>query len=167
MCGQYRESRNVEASLIQYIEEQLVAGSWTNITVILGFDRAYEIPIDKNNASAIIAVRLQNTEHDKIEVGSNSTVRLPTTFIDIFSSSDGQRLDLKDFLVSVLKDGFPYYEYTITNGAISDKTLNGRLGVDNIADTKLNFNSDKSELSKHDRYRHLLQLDLRFSIAES
>ena len=105
-------------------------------------------------------------EHEA-EIGSDSTFRNPTVLIDIFATSDGNRLDLKDFLVDVLKTGMPYYEYTITNGQISNKTQNGRIQVISIEDTIVNLNVDKNSLDVHDRFRHLITLTISLGKVES
>jgi hypothetical protein len=67
-------------------------------------------------------------------------------------------LDLKDFLIEILKHGLPYYEYTIDNGEVSEKTENGRIRVINIEDTPVDFDTPKDKLDPHDRYRTLLTL---------
>jgi len=152
--GIYRESRNFEASVIKYIREKLVEANWTGITVLKTFAKVYEIALPS------ICVRLGDTIHTKVELGSDSTYREPQILIDIFAENDGQRLDLKDFLVSIFKSGLVFNEYTITNGVISDTTPTGRIRVLEISDTPLNFNTDKSDLDTKDKYRHLISLDV-------
>lgn len=152
--GQYRISRNIEASLIDYIKEELSNASWNNVTVEKSYARVYDIELP------IICVRLSDTTHDKAEIGSESTRRTPLVLLDVFAKDDGGRLDLKDFLVSILKAGCPYYEYTISNGQVQSKTQNGRIRVVTIADTGVDLGVDKSNLDVHDRYRHLLTLTL-------
>jgi len=152
--GEYRISRNIEATLIQYIEAELVTASWNNVTVEKSFSKVYDINLP------VICVRLKDTVHNKSEIGTESTHRNATVFIDVFARDDGGRLDLKDFLVSILKRGCPYYEYTIANGSIQDKTQNGRLRVTNLTDTMVDLGFDKADLAVHDRYRHLLTLTI-------
>ena len=152
--GIYRESRNYEASVIHFIESKLVEANWTGITVLKTFAKVYEISLPS------ICVRLGDTVHTKVELGSDSTYREPQILIDIFAENDGQRLDLKDFLVSIFKSGLVFNEYTITNGVISDTAPTGRIRVLEISDTPLNFNTDKSDLDAKDRYRHLISLDV-------
>lgn len=164
--GIYRVSRNIEASIIQYIEDQLTAGGWTGITVEKTFKRVYDIPVDTFNKNGAICVRVGDTTHTQAEIGETSTRRFPFVLIDIFASSDGQRLDLKDYLVSVLKGGMPYYEYETSGNTITSKTQNGRLRVTNIDDEEVNLGVDKSELEIHDRYRHLLSLSLSLGRVE-
>ena len=159
--GQYRISRNLEASILQYIEAELLTGGWTDITVLKGFSRVY------NTSVPLISVRLSDTEHSKSEIGSDATYRIPLIFIDIFGSNDGNRLDLKDFLVDILKTGMPYYEYTITSGVISNKTQNGNIGILEVRDVPINFDIDKNESLVQDRYRHLLTLQVELNRLEA
>jgi len=150
--GTYRYSRNIEASLIDYITAQLAIAGWSDINVEKGFARVYssEVPV--------ICLRLSETTHTPAELGSNATYRIPLILIDIFGSSDGNRLDLKDFLVSIFKNNIAYYDYTIANGVVSVKTRNGSISVIEIRDTPINFGTNKNELAIQDRYRHLLTL---------
>jgi len=164
--GIYRTSRNVEASIIQHIEQEVVSAGWSNITVEKTFTRVYDIPVDTFQKQGAICVRLEDTEHQQAEIGETSTRRLPFVLIDVFATSDGQRLDLKDFLVSVLKKGFPFFEYEVNGGTIVDKTRNGRVRVNSIDDTPVSLGIDKSSLSVHDRYRHLLTLELSLGRVE-
>lgn len=149
--ARYRESRNIEASLIEYIETQINA-SWDNINTINQFERAYDIELP------VVAVRLEDTDWNPAEIGSNNKYTNETILIDIFASNDGQRMDLKDFIIDAIKDGCKYYQYTISNGEVTEKTELGRLRVLDLEDTPINFSTQKSELAVHDRYRHLINL---------
>lgn len=159
--GTYRQSRNIEASIIEFLVSELVSASFTNVNVEKAFAKVYELDLPT------ILVQSSDTIHNKVGIGSDSTWRNVSIFIDLYSTSDGNRLDLKDFLVSVLKSGCPYYEYTIANGAIQSKTQNGRLRVLNIADNIVNLGTDKNELDVHDRYRHQLILEISLGKVEN
>ena len=91
--GQYRESRNLEISTKDYITEQINA-SWSGINVYRSFGE-----VSDNNLPAV-CIRLGNTLHENVEVGDTATTRTATIFVDIFALDDGQRLDLKDFLIA-------------------------------------------------------------------
>lgn len=158
--GQYRYSRNIEASIIDYLATEL-NGHFTNINVEKTFARVEELDLPT------VCVRVGITAHDPAEVGSNATVRTPEVLIDIFATSDGQRLDLKDFIIEKLKGGCPYYDYTIINGAVDTKTANGRIRILNIDDIPVNADADKNQLDVHDRYRHLLTLTISLGRLEA
>lgn len=162
----YRISRNLEASIVQYIEEELASAGWTNITVEKSFKKVYGIPVDTFQKQGAICVRLSDTIHDSAQIGDNSTVRKPLILIDIFATSDGQRLDLKDFLVSIFKGGCPYYEYEAGDNQISSKVQNGRIRATRINDTEVNLGIDKSLLEVYDRFRHLISINISFGKIE-
>jgi hypothetical protein len=156
----YRISRNIEASIIDYIKDELFNGGFRNINVEKTFARVYSIQLPT------ICVRLSDTTHTKVELGTETTFRTPLILIDIFATDDGLRLDLKDFLISKLKSGMNYYEYTISVGQVANKNQNGRIRVLTISDTPVNFDIDKSRLDEHDRYRHLLTLSISLGKVE-
>lgn len=162
----YRRTRNIEASIIQYLQSE-IDNDWNNITVQKTFSRVYDIPFNEKTKTACICVRVGTTAHDKVEIGSNLTKREPQILLDIFASSDGQRLDLKDYVVSKIKNGIVYYEYEIENGQIKTKTANGRITILSMEDAPLNFDSDKNTLDVHDRYRHLLTLVISINQVEA
>jgi len=158
--GEYRASRNIEATIIDYISDQLVLGSWTNVQVEKAFAR-----IDQNNLPGIW-VHLSDTSYRKVQIGDNSVYRIPLVLIEIFGENDGQRLDLKDYLIEKLKNGFPYYKYTIQNGAVQSKVQDGRIRITNIDDSIVNLGIDKNELDVIDRYRHLITLTVELGKVE-
>jgi len=156
----YRTSRNLEASIIDFLTDEL-ASSWNEVNVEKTFARVYDLDLPT------LCIRVGVTSHDKVEIGGNSTLRTPQVLIDIFTTSDGQRLDLKDYLISILKAGIPYYEYVIANGQVQTKTANGRIRVLEIADTPIDFDTDKDKLDVHDRFRHLLTLTISLGQVEA
>ncbi len=159
----YRISRNIEASIIQFLQTKLAEDGWTNINVEKTFKRVYSTEV----TVPVICIRVGNTEHEFVEIGTNSTLRNPLILIDIFASSDGQRLDLKDYIVSILKHGCIYYEYIIdSNGEIESKTQNGKIKVIGISDTIVDLNIDKDTLDPKDRYRHLISLNISLDKVE-
>lgn len=157
----YRTSRNLEASLIDFIISGLSTGGWTGITVEKSFARVYEIELP------VICVRLTTTTHNHIEIGDNATNRVPLIIIDIFAKNDGQRLDLKDFLISLLKGGVPYFDYVVSGNTVSTKTPNGRIRVLSIGDNPIDLSQDKATLDEHDKYRHQLVLTVNLGKVEA
>jgi len=156
--GFYRTSRCLEASIIDEIKAQLLAENWTNVAVEKTFARAYSMQLDENKNSAVICVRASDTNRKKVEIGTDKLVRSELVLLDVFATSDGQRLDLVDFIIDKLKSGVPYFEYETNKSTIINKTQNGRIRFLNIEDKPVNFNTDKSNLEVQDRYRHLISL---------
>ena len=162
----YKVSRNIEASFVDFLKEQLEL-SWTNISVIKGFEKAYDTKIPL----PVVAIRAENTVYDKVEIGSNSFTRTVQVFVNLFADSDGLRLDLKDSIIGILKNGLIYYEYTIAkqgrNAIIEEKEANGRIRIQSIDDTPIDFNiDDKTKLNERDKYRHLLTLSVSIGRVE-
>ena len=151
--GIYRTTRNIEASLIDYITTQINA-SWTGVAVEKTFARIYDIDLPS------ICVASNVSSHEKAEIGSDSTVRTVQILINIFGSSDGNKLDLTDFLVEKLKGGCVYYNYVIENGVVKTKTADGRIRVTDVTITPLNFTEDRNNLDPHDRFRNLITLEV-------
>ncbi len=149
--GEYRQSRNIEISTKDYITA-VVNASWSNVRVLRSFSDV------KDDNLPAICIRLGNpTSHNTNEVGSTSTIRTSTLLIDIFSTDDGNRLDLKDFLIEKLKGEWDYKKYTITN-KVSSNIVDGKIKRITITDTEVSPSQDKSQLAKVDRYRHLITL---------
>jgi hypothetical protein len=164
--GVYRISRNIEASLIEYIVAQLAVAGWNNINVEKTFARVYGLQMDENKGTAAICVRASDTNRKRVEIGDDAVVRSELVLIDVFATSDGQRLDLVDFLGDILKHGCPYYEHTVTNGVNTVHTQNGRIRVLTMDDKPVNFSVEKSALEVQDRYRHLLSLTVSLGRVE-
>jgi len=160
--GQYRTSRNFEASVVDYIEEKLAetGSGWDNVRVEKTFANVYDEDLP------CICIRCGITDHTRAEIGGTSTYRNANILIDLFCTSDGQRLDLKDWLIATLKDGLTYYNYTISGGAVDTKIADGRINVLTIEDTPIDFDLDKEKLSVEDRYRHLLTLSVTLGKVE-
>lgn len=171
MAGSYRPSRNIESSIIKAIRQILIDNHFENTTVVKNFKRAYDIPLDPKEKNAIICVRCGNTIYEGVELGSNTKKRKPLALIDIFAQNDGQRLDLKDLLIDKLKEGIDYIEHIVAGGATSNaeytsKKVNGKIRVESIDDTEINFGVDKRQLSPSDRYRHLISLHCAKTLLE-
>lgn len=158
--GNYRQSRSIEASLIDYLTPELVT-AWTGINVEKTFARIYNITLPS------VCIRIGDTSHPKAEVGSEGTTRTAQVFIDIFASDDGMRLDIKDFIIEKIKGGCIYYDYVISGGSVQSKTANGRIRVIDIDDSGVNFDIDKDKLDVHDRYRSLITLSVSLGRVEA
>lgn len=159
MSTTFRPSRNFEASCQDYLETELASGGWTGVTVALKGTDVYSTSID----TPVIIVGLSTTDIRFGEVGSNSIFREALLIITIYANSDGQRLDLKDFLISVLKEGFTYNTIVLAS-KVETKTADGQVLVLGIDDTPIDVNIPKTNLHKKDRYRH--ELVLRITRAE-
>lgn len=147
----FRTARNIELSTIQYLETEIGSG-WSNVTVIKAFYQAYA----KDNVPPIVCIRLMDQNTDYLEIGSTTLDNIYNIIVDIFATSDGQRLDLADFILNILKDSWVYNTYAHASGDNSNivATASGRIRVKRfIENGKIDF-GETEEL--RDRYRHSL-----------
>lgn len=158
--GNYGTSRAIEASIINYIESAL-ASNWSSVEVEKTFARVYTLPLP------VVCVRIAPTDYDKLEIGSETLVRTSTVLIDIFGTSMGFTLDLKDFLVSTLKSGMIYYDYEIHGAGVTSATDSGyRIRVLNISDEPIDADQDRDKVEVHDRFRWLITLSITLGKVE-
>ena len=156
----YRQTRNIEASVVDALTANFNT-DWSNINVEKTFARIYDISLPS------ICVRVGATVHTPVEIGSNATWRKPQLLIDIFATSDGQKEDLADYIVSKIKNGFAYYDYITTGKVIDSKTANGRIRVISIDVTPVDFDDDKNQLDVHDRHRALITCEISLGKVEN
>ena len=148
----YRISRNIEASLIDRITADLATDGWVGIRVEKSFAEVYK------GTLPCICINAVEIRPELLEVGSKTNLKYFTISIRIFATSDGQRLDLSDWLCDKLEDDTNYYVYTIASGIVSAKILTGRIVLIRwFEDRKELVNTEV--LEKEDRYRHLLSFE--------
>jgi hypothetical protein len=153
----FREARCVELSIIDYIETQINA-NWTGITTVKAFQDAYKASLP------VISVALGPIDPNKKEIGSTDTIEDYTINIDIFAKSDGQKIDLASFILTQLKVGCVYYEYSQTSGAPETltKVANGRLRVTRfLGNYPVDFGGDG--VNKYDQHRFFISCQVRRS----
>lgn len=153
----YRISRNIEASSIDWLTEELEDAGWTGIRTEKSFAQVYEGKLP------CILINVASLDTTKLEIGSKTNLKYFEVSIRIFSTSDGQRLDLADFITDLLEDDVNYYAYTITGGEVSDKTLSGRIVVLNtLRNEKEIMNIEL--VGEKDKFRHIISF--RCHVAE-
>ena len=147
--GYFRQTRCTELSIIDYLTTQINA-NWTGVTVVKTFNQA------ATGTLPIVCVRLIDNNPFRVEIGSTTLDDRYGLIIDIFAKSDGQRLDLADFITTTIKEGCVYYDFSQTSGSPEtlSKTANGRVQfVKFTRNTRIDFGS---EVSNMDRYRHVI-----------
>ena len=150
----YRNYRNLEASLIDYIAAQLPAAGWSGIRTEKAFAEIYK------GTLPAICVSMEESDAISREIGSKSYLENILVSIRIFATSDGQRLDLASWMLSKIMPGIDYYTYTITSGTVSSKILTGRVVIlENTVNRKELKNVDNLDVI--DRYRHVLTFKCR------
>ena len=149
----FSKTRNAELSIIQHIEE-CINSSWSGVTVVKSFVNAYDKKVP------VIAVELLNEDNLRAEIG-NSDLRQRFNFIvSIFASSDGQRLDLADFILNSIKGGCKYYEYSKESGNNNQlvKTESGRMTLIRVNTNRHDYYDDN--MSEQDKYRHSISFNM-------
>ena len=153
----FQEARNVELSVIYYLETQIGA-NWSGIAVVKNFNNAYKEPLP------VVAISLGPVDPTPKEVGSTDTIETYTMNINIFAKSGGQRIDLSNFILTQLKTGCVYYEHSQTSGSPETltRTANGRIRVYRyIASYPLDFGEDG--VDKYDEFRWIISVQMRKS----
>ena len=151
----FSTTRNVELSTIYYIETQIDA-NWSGVEVVKSFLSAYDKTLP------VVCVRLLDTGSSRLELGSTTLDNIYGITIDVFATSDGQRIDLADFILDKLKDGWVYYTHSKVTGATTlDRTSAGRVRVVEFVDnTRLDFGE---QVENPDRFRHVISVNTRKS----
>jgi hypothetical protein len=148
----YRISRNIEASLIDRITTDLTTDGWVGIRIEKSFAEVY------GGTLPCICINALEIRPELLEIGSKTNLKYFTVNIRIFATSDGQRLDLSDWLLDKLEDDTNYYIYTIVGGIVSTKVLTGRIVLTRWFENRKEL-INTEVLEKEDRYRHLLSFE--------
>jgi hypothetical protein len=152
----FRERRNTELSLLYYLTTNFAA-DWSEVTVLRSFKQVYA----KNIALPVICVSLFSNVPEKREIGSTTYDARYIISIDIFATSEGQRLDLSDYVLSKLPAGWIHYDHSHPSGDNStlERSANGRdtlVGI--INDAQIN---PTDTIDEKDRHRHTITIRVK------
>ena len=157
MSDQYfRQLRNVELSTIYYIDTQVTA-NWSNIPVLKSrpnFD-AVDPPL--------ITVKALSVIPNLREIGSRLMENTYNIMVDIYATSDGQKLDLAQFIEDILVQDWIYYLHSQTSGNPRqlDRVANGKIKWQKFTQhSTIDFAED---VEKPDRFRYVLAFNARVS----
>jgi hypothetical protein len=149
----FRKARNVELSTTFYLETQINA-SWSNVNVVKSFAQVDKQPLP------VVCIRLLDSNPFRRELGANTLMRDFNLIVDIFATSDGQRLDLSDFILENIKNSWTYYEWAHGSGGTMTKASNGRVQILNISqDRRVDFGTE--QVNKYDKFRHTISFSVR------
>jgi len=151
----FREARNVELSTIYFLENSFNA-DWTGISVIKSFSNAYK------TTRPVVCVRVLDITNNWKEIGSTSLFNDYSIVIDVFAKSDGQRIDLADYIMDKLKDGYTYYVHSQTSGDPETLTRvdSGRIHIRRFySNRKLDFGDEG--VDEYDKFRHFIHIAVR------
>lgn len=159
-----REKRNLLKSLKTYLNTCLTADGWTNVVVEPSFMKVYDIPLVAGGG--IINYDILSTTHNNVEIGSTNTYRETLIILRICTKLESTLEDLSDYLVGKIKKGFNFYEYSKVSG-VETGTLNGKVTVQIITDQPVSFNTEKTQLDEHDRFRYEISFRASRGVVES
>lgn len=158
MPSYFRQARNVELSLLYYLQTNLNT-DWAGTTTAKTFKQVYA----KDVNLPIVCVRLADTNSFRKEIGSTTLEDRYLLVIDIFSTSDGQRLDMADYIKTKLADGWVSYTHSHPSGDNTSlsRTSNGRdMVTEWINDGRVDIGQDVDE---KDKFRHTISIRVRHS----
>lgn len=159
MASWFRIRRNTELSLLYYLETNFAA-DWSEVTVLKSFKQVYS----KNVSLPVVCVSLISNVPERREIGSSIYDGNYILSVDIFATSEGQRLDLADYLLSKVSDGWIHYDHSHPSGDNStlERSSNGRDTVTGIVtDTRI----DPTEtIDEKDKYRHNLTIRVKANV---
>ncbi len=144
MANIFSRTRNIELSVVKYISDQISA-NWNGVTVVKSFPEAYDVKVP------VICVRMLSADTSRWEIGSDLIKREYTFVVDIFGSSDGNRIDLQDFIITKVNSGCVYYDCAKhpTNREEIVYTENGRILLRRfLSDMRISFNFDDDQQDK-------------------
>jgi len=158
MTSYFRESRNIELSLLYYLENNLNT-DWSGTTVIKTFKDAYS----KNIELPIICVYLSDTSSTRLEIGDETLDNRYLLMIEVFAKSGAQRLDIADYIIDKLKDGWVHYDHSHAVGDKSTlvRSANGRDWVTSfVGNSKVSL---IETIDTKDKHRHSISIRVRTS----
>lgn len=152
------ESSNIEQSLFDFLNQAIsddslyvIGNEGNQITpdVRIGYkaDQSWILPV-------IQLYKDSSPSAPFLEIGSSRRDRRHLIIIDVRAENPTQRLDLVDWLVTSIENGFTYYEYT-KNADSPSKTQAGYINFDFVSDTRV-VADDNADLI--DKYRHRISI---------
>jgi len=153
-------SKNLENSLKYFLDTKIALHSVTDIDGNL-------IPVrvgrkeDDNWTLPCISVYVESKVASRLEIGTNNRDETHLIIIDIYASSEGgegERLDLSDWLSSIINDGWIYYTYTVNVSTPESPTKAdaGWASIDFLTNTRVNLGQNVSEFDQH---RHRISVN--------
>ena len=155
MSGQYfGKARNVELSTVYYLETQ-IDSNWSGVSVVK------TKPDATKDSLPVVAISLFDESPVRYEIGSTTLWEKFFIKVEIFARSDGQRLDLAEFVKNQLNTNWTYYEHSHASGDNStlERTSAGKVVFNEfIQHNKIEFGED---VEVYDRHRHIIVMSVK------
>ena len=159
MAQNFSQARNVELSLLYYLETNLNA-DWTGIAVLKSSNDVYTTTVNL----PVVVAQLIDTQSVYKEVGATTLEDRYLAMIDIFAKSDGQRIDLAYYIKNKLKDGWVHYDHSRPSGNTAGDLTRVADGRDFVTEYPTDSRVDFGEqVDQKDKYRHSLAIRIRKS----
>ncbi len=152
----YLTTRNIWRSAKEYLENKASDES-LDVKIAASFEYAYE---KDNEGTAMITVGVEDVISTRKEIGSNELLKTYRLVVDIFGTSQGEKLDLTDWVEESLKSGFKYYEYVVDspdstnliNASVVTKTEIGKIEIKGyLSNRNVRLGNDCSKRDQHRR----------------
>jgi len=154
MASWFRTPRNAELSILYYLETEL-SNDWSGVTLVKSFKNASKASLP------VVCVELLDDNPIWREIGSHELIDVFGISIDIFATSNGQRLDLASYVRDKIKDGCVFYTHSQQSGSPQTlvRTDAGRIQVASFLEDRKVEIFDNVE--GHDRFRHVISIQVR------
>lgn len=152
----FGQLRNVELSTIYFLETQINA-DWTGISTIKA--KKNGVAVDP----PVVTVKVISVFPKLKEIGSRTLENTYNIVVDIYASSDGQKLDLAQYIESKIILDWTYYIHSQESGnpGVLNRVSNGKVSWQNFTQhTSLDF---VDTVDKADRFRYVLAFNVRVS----
>jgi len=145
----FQRARNVELSIIQSLETNVNA-DWSGVTIVKGFKNAYVAVLP------VVAVYEQDVSMFRQEIGNTTHRKQFGMVIDIFTTSNAQRIDLADYISDKIVQGFVFNTYAHASGDKSqiEASADGRITFISFTENRKVEITDSTD--SHDRFRHTI-----------
>jgi hypothetical protein len=154
----FQQNRNVELSLLFYLTTQ-INNDWSGVTVVKSQKEVYATSI----SLPVVCVRMIDTSTVYKELGATTLEDRYLVVIDVYTTSDGQRIDLSYYIKDKLKDGWVHYNHSHPSGDNSSlsRSASGRdMVVEWISDSRVDFGQD---VDQKDKFRQSISIRVRYS----
>jgi hypothetical protein len=156
----YRQFRNLEASLIDFLTDALADDGWNNIRVEKNFAEVYK----PNRTFPCFLVEVGDVNPmPTLEVGNYKHIQYFNISIRIYATSNSLREDLANWLFDILESTIiDYYEYTIQSGDVESKVLAGSVIITQFTKHAREL-ANTTNVSTEDKFRHIISFKAKLS----
>lgn len=142
---------NLESSLQDFLTTQATNDN-VNVDIRVGkkFDTNWSLPS--------IQIYVDSKQKPRLEIGSNKRRNSYLMIIDIRATNNLERMNLADWLETIINDGFIYYEYSsnVSNPENPNTTEAGYVSFDYTSSEKVELGED---VNQYDLWRYRISIN--------